>query len=134
QQHRFLCVKREKPRWRPGPYLAGALTACAWCLRLRLQIKRHGVADEVLQSRCINLVVFVEIDGAADISFEAGVEEAGMVRKRSPFGEGQLDGVFVRLSRAEDAAVRPDGDSRRCRLGPLPLFDNLRVGLMDEGA
>src|SRR5207249_1192395 len=30
-------------------------------------------------------------------------------------------------SRADDAAVGPDGSPRRCRLRPLPLFDDLRV-------
>ena len=56
---------------------------------LALEIERHGSADQILQGRLIDLVAFVEVDGAPDIPFEAGVEEAFRVLKRSPPGEGQ---------------------------------------------
>jgi hypothetical protein len=39
-----------------------------------VEIERHGSADEVLQGRLIDLVAFVDVDGAPDIPLEAGVE------------------------------------------------------------
>jgi hypothetical protein len=39
-----------------------------------LQIERHRSANEVLQCRLINLVAFVDVDGAPDIPLQAGVE------------------------------------------------------------
>ena len=46
--------------------------------------------------------------------------------------ERHLDDVLVRLSGADDAAVGKDGSSRRCCLGPLYFFDDLRVCLVDD--
>ena len=43
-------------------------------VELALEIERHCRADEILQGRLINLVVFVNVDGAPDIPVEAGVE------------------------------------------------------------
>jgi hypothetical protein len=43
-------------------------------LVLALEIERHRSADEILQGRRIDLVTFVDVDGAPDISVEAGVE------------------------------------------------------------
>ena len=43
-------------------------------LRLGLEIEGDGSADEILQGRRIDLVAFVDVDGAPDIAFEAGVE------------------------------------------------------------
>jgi hypothetical protein len=43
-------------------------------LALALEIERHGSADEILQGRLIDLVAFVDVDGAPDIPVEAGVE------------------------------------------------------------
>ena len=43
-------------------------------LGLALEIERHCSADEILQGRLIDLLVFVDIDGAPDIPVEAGVE------------------------------------------------------------
>lgn len=59
--------------------LIGPLAACSVGLRLALgfglEIERHRSADEVLQSRLIDLVAFVDVDGAPDIPVEAGVEQ-----------------------------------------------------------
>jgi hypothetical protein len=41
---------------------------------LEFEIERHGSADEVLQGGLIDLLAFVDVDGAPDISVEAGVE------------------------------------------------------------
>ena len=43
-------------------------------LALELEIERHGSADKTLQGRLIDLVAFVDVDGAPDIAVEAGVE------------------------------------------------------------
>ena len=52
-------------QWPVGPRLR---------LALALEIERHGSADEILQGRLIDLVAFVDVDGAPDIPVEAGVE------------------------------------------------------------
>ena len=73
------------PLWEeiwPGPAmkLAGPLPARSRGLRLglllvlALEIERHCSADEILQGRLIDLVAFVDVDGAPDIPVEAGVE------------------------------------------------------------
>src|SRR5215831_13596444 len=80
-------------------------------LGLAFYIERHGSADEFLQSSFIDHVAFVDVDGAADISLEAGVEQAGRVLQRSSFGKCHLHVVLVRLSRANEAAVRPGGNA-----------------------
>jgi len=69
------------PLWEeiwPGPAmkLVGPLAASSPGLRLALafEIERHCSADEILQGRHIDLVAFVDVDGAPDIPVEAGVE------------------------------------------------------------
>ncbi len=58
--------------------LAGPLAAGSPGLRLglafALEIERYCSADEILQGRLIDLVTFVDVDGAPDIPVEAGVE------------------------------------------------------------
>jgi hypothetical protein len=60
--------------------LVNPLAARSPELRLRLQlvfaleIECHCSADEILQGRLIDLVAFVDVDGAPDIPVEAGVE------------------------------------------------------------
>ena len=58
--------------------LIGPLAARYPGLRLGLtfvlEIERHCSADEILQGRLIDLVAFVDVDGAPDIPVEAGVE------------------------------------------------------------
>ena len=76
------------PAWPPNPRpmagtamklaapLAARSAARAPGLRLALEmeIERHCSADQILQGRLIDLVAFVEVDGAPDIPVEAGVE------------------------------------------------------------
>ena len=63
-----------------GSALVGALAGGSAGIRfglllvLPIEIKRHGCADEILQCRIVDLVAFVDVDGAADIALEAGVE------------------------------------------------------------
>ena len=40
------------------------------------RVQRHGGADKSLQCFLVNLLAFVEVDGAPGVAFEAGVEEA----------------------------------------------------------
>src|ERR1700694_1659801 len=58
----------------PGPAmkLVGPLAARSPGLRLALALKieRHFSADEILQGRLIDLVAFVDVDGAPDIPVE----------------------------------------------------------------
>ena len=56
--------------------LVGTLAALSpeFRLALALEIERHRSADEILQGRNIDLVAFVDVDGAPDIPVEAGVE------------------------------------------------------------
>src|SRR5882762_9129782 len=118
--------------------LAGPLTARSPGLRLTLalemEIERHCSTDELLQGRFIDRVAFVDVDGAPDIPVEAGVEETCRVLQRSSLGKCHLDDILVRLSRADDAAVRPDGSPRGRLFPPLPLFDDLRVCVVDDCA
>src|SRR5207244_13528462 len=69
------------PLWEeiwPGPAmkLVGPFAARSPGLRLALalEIERHCSADEILQGRLIDLVAFVDVDGAPGIPVEAGVE------------------------------------------------------------
>ena len=56
--------------------LVGRLAARSPGLRFApaLEIERNCGADEILQGRVIDLVAFVDVDRAPDISVEAGVE------------------------------------------------------------
>src|ERR1700748_516366 len=110
--------------WWPAISLIRPLAAGAGRFRLvlALEIERHGSEDEVLQRRLIDLVAVVNVDGAADISVETGVEQAGRVLQRSTLGECHLDDALVRLPGADDAAVRTDR-----RPHQLPLLDHLGV-------
>src|SRR5262245_36869716 len=103
----------------------------AWLrLALKMEIERYCSADEVPQGCLIDLVAFVDVDGAPDVSFEARVEQTRRVLERSSLGKCQLDDVLVRLSGADNAAMRKDRSAGRCGLRPFPLFDDLRVGFV----
>jgi hypothetical protein len=60
----------------PAMKLVGLLAARSPGLRLALalEIERHCCADEILQGRLIDLVAFMDVDGAPYIPVEAGVE------------------------------------------------------------
>ena|SRR5262252_6873898 len=64
---------RQNRRPRKGR-LVGALAAGSPGRWLALEIERHCSPDQVLQGSLIDLVAFVDVDGAPDIPFEAGVE------------------------------------------------------------
>src|SRR5437764_15470125 len=73
--------------------LVGPLAARSPGLGLRLvlalEIERHCRADEILQGHLIDLVAFVDVDGAPDIPVEAGgwPREVLLWRKNSVLSE-----------------------------------------------
>src|SRR5262249_8399760 len=101
---------------------------------LPLEIERHCRADEILQGRLIDLVAFVDIDGAPHVSVEAGIEETRRILQLGPLGTRYLAGALVGFSRADDAAVRPDRCAGIRGFRPLPLLDDLRICLVDDRA
>ena len=80
----FSRARCEPPAPGPAMKLVGPLAGGSPGLRLglrfglrfalALEIERHCSADEILQGRLIDLVAFVDVDGAPDIPVEAGVE------------------------------------------------------------
>jgi len=48
--------------------------AAGFGLLLPLRLSATAAPDEILQGRLIDLVAFVDVDGAPDIPVEAGVE------------------------------------------------------------
>jgi hypothetical protein len=65
----------------------------------------YGIADELQECGFVNGVAFVNIDGAADVAFKAGVEELVGVGKYGAACEGEFDGLLVRLAGADDAVA-----------------------------
>ncbi len=61
----------------PSETLAGPFAARSPGLRLALggKIERHRRADEILQSRLMDFVAFMDIDGPPDIPVETRVEQ-----------------------------------------------------------
>jgi hypothetical protein len=54
------------------------------------EVEGYGFADEVFQGGLVELLAFVDVHRPADVSFEAGVEEAcGVLQRR--LREGQLN-------------------------------------------
>src|SRR4026208_795813 len=94
--------------------------------RLARTVEGDRLANERLEGGLVNFFSFVNVDRAAYVSLETRVEETGRILQRRALGEGELHGLLVGLAGADDAVVRPDGT------GPLPLFDHIRVGFLDQ--
>src|SRR3954471_5074126 len=75
-------------------------------------VGRHRGADELLEGGFVDLLPFVEVDRAPRAPFQAGIEELLRVFEGGAAGEGELHDRFVRFPCADDAVMRPDGDSR----------------------
>src|SRR3954468_7572778 len=75
-----------------------------------------------------------DVDRAAHVAVETRVEEAGRILQRRALGERQLDDALIRFTGADDAIVRPHRGAGVRWLHPFPLFDDVRVGLLDEAA
>src|SRR5918998_6160289 len=87
-------------------------------------VQRDRGADEILQRVLVHLVALVEVDGAARVPLEAGVEEARGILQRRSLGERHLHDALVGLAGADDSVVLPHRDA-----SPLPLLDDFGVGL-----
>src|SRR5271156_5763072 len=66
-------------------------------------VEGDGLANERLEGGLVDFFSFVDVYRAADVSFEAGVEEAGGIFQRCAFGEGELDDILVGFAGADDA-------------------------------
>src|ERR1700733_319975 len=71
----------------------------------------------------------MDIDGAPDLAFKAGVEQTCGVLERSALGECQLHDALVRLAGADHSIMIPNRNA-----SPLPFLDDFGVGLFDERA
>src|SRR4051794_1227845 len=90
--------------------------------------------DERLERLRVELLTLADVDRPARVPLEARVEEPGRIVQGRALEEGQLDHGPVRLAGADEPVVRPDRRARAARLGPFPLLDHVRVGLLDEPA
>src|SRR4051812_47209341 len=98
-------------------------------LRLARPVEGDGMANERLESGLVDLLSFANVDRAANVSVETRVEETGRILQRRALRERQLHDGLVGFAGADDALVRPDR-----RAHPLPLFDDVRVGSLDQRA
>src|SRR5438128_10746490 len=95
-------------------------------------VEGDRLANQRLEGGRVNCFSFVNVDRAAYVSVEARVEEAGRILQKRALGEGKLHGILVGFAGADDAVVRPHRSARTLRFHPLPLLDDVRVGLLDE--
>src|SRR4051812_47100698 len=93
-----------RPEARPGlpPRLRPA-----WTSGGAGRVQLHRGADQRLQRRLVDRLTLANVDGAADVAVEAGVEQALRILQRGAPGEGQLDDVLIGLAGGDDAVVRP---------------------------
>jgi len=96
------------------------------------RVQFYSGTNEGLEGVLVNLLAFMDVDGASEGSWL--VEQVRGVLQRSTLEECHFHMVLVGLARADAAVVGPDWSSRRCRLHPLPLVNNLRIRLSDEPA
>src|SRR5207244_1817937 len=82
---------------------------------------------ERLEAGLVNFFSFVDVDRAAYFSVENRVEETGRIFQGRALGEGKLHDILVGFASADDAVVRPNRSAH-----PLPLFDDVRVCILDE--
>ena len=94
-----------------------------------VNVERDRRPDERLEGGLVDDLALLDVDRAAHVALEAGVEEAGWVFQRGALGEGELHHLLVRLAGADDAVVRPDR-----RAHPFPLLDHVGVGFVDQPA
>src|SRR5262245_5386447 len=90
-------------------------------------VEGDRVADEGLEGLLVVRLALVEVDGAAGVAAEAGVEQAGGVVQRRALGERQLDEVLVALTGADHPAVLPHRHAP-----PLPGLLDLGIDLVDQ--
>src|SRR5882672_148273 len=124
---RGMALSMRKPT--PCPVRRGASLGLRFLGRFRLAraVERDRLANERLDGGLVDVLAFVDVDRAAHVSVEAGVEETGRILQGRAFGEGELHDALVGFARADDAVVRPDRSAH-----PLPLLDDVRVRFLDE--
>src|ERR1700760_4675842 len=88
-------------------------------LRERSGVGCYRGADEFPERRFVDRISFVEIDRPPNVSLQAGVEEFFWILERSTSREGELHGLLVRFSGADNPVMRPDRDTGRFRFFPL---------------
>ena len=77
----------------PAVKLAGPLAGGSPRLRLglrlvlALEIERHCGADEILQGRLIDLVAFMDVDGAPGVALEAALKRPEGSSSETPLGK-----------------------------------------------
>src|ERR1700694_5472488 len=96
-------------------------------------IETGALDNQSLQSRRVDGVTLVEIDGTNRLAGQTRVEEPFRILEPGPFWKRQPHRVFEGLAYADDPVVGPDGHP----LGPggllpLHLFDYARVGAPDQ--
>src|SRR5882724_4221276 len=95
--------------------------------RLARTVEGDRLANERLEGGLVNFLSFVDVDRAACVSVETGVEETGRILQGRPLSEDKLHDTLVGFARADNTVVRPDRSAP-----PLPLLDNVRVCFLDE--
>lgn len=120
------------PGSRPERLLPLLLLLLGCLFRSGIGVRLHGGADELFESRFVDLFAFAEVDGAAHVSFEAGIEELLGVFEGGSAVEGELYDLFIGFACADAAVMRPNGCSRVRGLDPFPLLLNVGGGFVDE--
>src|SRR5438067_112162 len=101
-------VERDRLALRPGGRVSWLGLRFLRRLLLAGAVERDRLADQRLEGGRVDFFALVNVDRAAGVSLETGVEEPGRVFQRRAFGEGELDGLLVGFAGADDAVVRPD--------------------------
>src|SRR5262245_61481174 len=96
-------------------------------LRLARTVEHDRLANQRLEGGLVDFFSFADVDRAAYVSVETRVEETDRILQGRALGEGELHDVLVGLAGADDAVVRPDRSAH-----PLPLLDDVRIGILDE--
>src|SRR5216684_8073075 len=102
--------------------------------RLARTVEGDRLAHERLEGGLVNFFCFVDVDRAAYVSVETRVEETGRILQRRALGEGKLHNILIGFAGADHAVVRPNRGAGFDWFDPLPLFDDVRVCLLDERA
>ncbi len=101
--------------------------AWGWVGLLAFEIERDGLLDEPFQRGLVETVALAHVDGSPVVSVETRVEHPGAILHRGALGERDLDESLESIGQADVPVVGPDGSPP-----PLPLFDDVRVCLLDE--
>src|SRR5262245_34827494 len=86
--------------WRSARWLVELILAIGSSGSGLRSLRAFGVegdrfANQRLEGGWVDPVSLVEIDRAADLAVEPGIEEAGRVRQRGTLGEGQLHVILI---------------------------------------